>query len=725
VLFHPPVIEFPLMKRLAALSFWTCTSLLLLVMGVRLLWVASRTETGLQTLGQQWRDGPLGWVLGSYEPIHKREPLQQAEFWLPEVDRVLRAHPDDSRLVMGAALTLDNASTGFLSKYLKKIETLPGFGSFPDLDEEGITRAEDAFENQCRKRCLELAAKATELDPANPEWWRLRALLLWRNCPYSSYDEAPRDPNWSDILEQCERHDPGNALYDYLATYFRWEVSVEADIIGGRERLMVSDDVRFQRGIDCFSNGQARPYFEIGDAGFSATAEFLQHTRASLFAHLDIVNSRSIHWRRSLLLRSIWRRQDLRAEERALAGDVEAALALERQNLLLISQFTNASESQAYDQVAMAIRGTTVEMMNTLAQKHKNALTASEIQEIVGLHENAMLEQKVIEQASRELAKGKNQPRVGFHFAAGGATLAPWIIVIVAPALVVLLLLVGLGANMLSRVAADDTLPVVGPLGQTVALLAAIAVTIVAFGLAPAEIISREVQAWFFTVLLILTPIALASWIGWQWLRRRAFRFSLRAMLISVSLLCVLLGFVSFTRPDAESFDGLPFDLSIPVRDWEGLDGNSFGNAIPPDKRWLWAMLQWPAYHGHYLTVAVWAGFVMALYSLKVRTTRRQTAATAWNLRERLGGLFRSLGKPALVLSALALMTYLALAPTIVTHVEQEFQQKIAFARNPDSHWTKVENAVRKVRSNKQLMTKLQQAVQAETRQSADSASEE
>jgi len=662
--------------------------------------------------------------LGNYEPVHKREPPAQAEFWLPEVDRVLRAHPNDSRLVMGAALTLDNAGAEFLSKHLKTIRTIPGIGPIPELEREEIRRAQDAFEKQCRKRCLALAARATELDSANAEWWRLRALLLWRNSLYS-YDEAPRDPNWPTILEQCARHDPGNALYDYLATFFDWEANAEMDFSGGNDRLVVKDAEGLQRGVDCFLSGQSKPYLAVGDAGFSAVAEFLQHTRTPLFVQLEAVNSRSTYLRRSGLLRRVWRWQRLRAHEKASAGDVEGALALERQNLHMISQYTNAGASNAYDQVAMACKVATAETMRTLARKYKDALTASELQEILALHENAMLEQKVIEQASRELAKGKKQPRVAFQFTVAGTTLMVWMIVGVAPALVVVLILAGLGAIILSRVATDDTVPVVRPFGQVVALLAAMCVTFVAFGLAPAGIISRDVQAWFFTVLLMLTPIVPASWVVWHWLRRRAFKFSLRAMLISVSLLCVLFGFVSFTRPDADSFGDFPFDLSIPVRDWEGLDGNSFGKAIPPEKRWFWAMIQWPAYHGHYLTVAVWAGFVVALYSLKVRKMRRQTVAAVWNLSKRLGGLFRSLGKPALVLSALTLMTYFALAPTIVRHVEQEFQQKIAFARDPESHWTKVETAVRKIRSDKNLMAQLQQAVVAEARQSADSDSEE
>jgi hypothetical protein len=694
---------------------------LLLCLSIRLLLLASGTETGLEALHLHWRDATLGWVQGRYKPIHSREPPEQAEFWLREVDRALEAYPDDASMVMGAALVLDSPGTGFLSRYLKKVERIPGFGAFPELDEEGIRRAQDTFENQCKKRCLELAGRPAELDPASVEWWRLRALLLWR-CSFHSYDETPRDPRWISTLQECAEHDPDNALYDYLAAYLYWEASAEMDFSGMNERLVVKDAERFERGINHFERGQAKPYFAVGDDGFPAVAQFLRHTPTPITDHEQIVNSRGIHLRRSLLLRGVWRWQRLRAEEKASAGDVGAALALKRQNLHLIAQYTGAGDSTAYDHVATACKVATTATMRTLADEHRGSVGDSDIKEIVGLQEVCLVEQKVLEHAGRELAKGKIRPRAGLTFAGDGATVAAALVVGAAPSLVVLLLVAGLAATILSRRSVGGDVPVVGPIGQISALLAAITVTIVLFGLAPAEIISRGVQSWVFTVCLILVPILAVSWIGWRWLRRRAFQFSLRAMLIGTLVVSLLLSFVSVIRPDAGSFADFPFDLSVPARGWEGLDAKVLGDAVTTNnERWLWAVFQWAAYYGHYLTLAIWAGLVVALQSLGMKKLQRQTLTASLSLRKRLGGVFRSLARPALVLAAITLVTYLILAPNILKQVEQEFQQKIAFARHPESHWEEVGKAVQKVRSDEELMEQLTEIVKVELSKPADS----
>jgi hypothetical protein len=57
------------------------------------------------------------------------------------------------------------------------------------------------------------------------------------------------------------------------------------------------------------------------------------------------------------------------------------------------------------------------------------------------------------------------------------------------------------------------------------------------------------------------------------------------------------------------------------------------------------------------------------------------------------------LGKPATVVASLLLMAYLAVVPLTIRRAEADFQHKIAFARNPESHWTKLRQAVAAVRA--------------------------
>jgi hypothetical protein len=63
---------------------------------------------------------------------------------------------------------------------------------------------------------------------------------------------------------------------------------------------------------------------------------------------------------------------------------------------------------------------------------------------------------------------------------------------------------------------------------------------------------------------------------------------------------------------------------------------------------------------------------------------------------------------------------YLTAAPTVVRSIEREFQRKIAFARDPQSHWTKVEEAIRKLQWNVQLMRQLNEEVEAEAQNGDD-----
>ncbi|MCU0880527.1 MAG: hypothetical protein MUF06_22375, partial [Pirellulaceae bacterium] len=93
----------------------------------------------------------------------------------------------------------------------------------------------------------------------------------------------------------------------------------------------------------------------------------------------------------------------------------------------------------------------------------------------------------------------------------------------------------------------------------------------------------------------------------------------------------------------------------------------------------------------------------------------RQTGTPgAGSYREGLGAWTRQIGRASLVLSALCLATYLALAPSIVLQVEQNFQEKMAFARNPDEHWRRADLALQAVQNNARRVAELRDQVQSE-----------
>jgi hypothetical protein len=604
---------------------------------------------------------------------------------------------------------LDSPSPEYQGKYLKKIESIPSFGAFPELDREGVKRAELAFQSLCREKALELAAQATELDPANVDWWRLRAILL-TSYPSYSRDESAVVTNWVEILDQCARHDPDNALYDYLAAYFYWESSAVMEPSGSKRQLVVKDAERFDQGVDRFARAQDKRFFAIGDAGFTAVADFLRRTSIPLVDHEQIANSRAIHLRRSLLLRDIWRWQGLRADQTAAAGDIGAALTMKRQNLRLTNQYTSTGPSTAYDDIGLALRLAAAAQLRALADQHEELLSAKELEEIGEWEAGARLARKVTQQAALLMpANQRQQPGTD-----SPTTVVRAMIAVLSLSLAVLLLLVGLVAIVSSRFSTNRSLPKIGALEHALLLAAAFAVTIVVFSLAPSKIIPEPVQAWTLTILVIVTPLLLAAWLAWSWLGRRAFKFSLRTMFLAMFALCLLFGLISITDPNLESFAQLPFALSIPARGWGDLDAASLENVMRSRGNWHRAVIQWTAYYGQYLTVALWATLAAALFRRKLR----HGTATAENhllaFRDGVAAFSSSLCKASLQLAALLLVVHLALMPGVVETVEQETQRKLAFARHPSNHWSEVESAVQRVQSSQDRMDELRAAVKAE-----------
>ena len=147
---------------------------------------------------------------------------------------------------------------------------------------------------------------------------------------------------------------------------------------------------------------------------------------------------------------------------------------------------------------------------------------------------------------------------------------------------------------------------------------------------------------------------------GRYWLRKRNYQFSIRALLILTLMLSLIFSLISVIRLDPNFPPDLPFSWSIPVRGWQGVDAAVYKNAIPANAgEWPWALFQWEAYYGPYLTVALWAVLVAILYRHKLRRAQRRDGTPLPSLRTRLAGLFRSIGRPALAASALVLLAYL------------------------------------------------------------------
>jgi hypothetical protein len=674
-----------------------------------LAWVAGRTETGVQSIGGHWRDATWGWVAGTRVPIANQDPADQAEFWLREAEFVLAAHPDDAELAIGAALVLDTPGPNYAVRYIHEVASVPGRGPFPMYDEAGLKRAEDEFENRCRERCLALAAQGTQCEPDNVAWWRVRALLLQRDSLHS-YDRQPRDSNWQEVLEEAARHDPDNALYDYLAANLYWDESSTWEFIGIEPHLVITDQEKFEQGTRSFERGQAKRHLATGDAGFTAAARFVGQGAIPLVEQYDIVNSRNIYVRRTSLLRGLWKRQDGRADNATAAGDIDLAARLRRENNHLADQYAKADSGHAFDSMAIHFQQDAAAKFLSLVENHPNSFSREEGRKAFAREQDSRLNRYFCEEAGREMARMWPKP--------SAQTLAhePWmavqaVVVSFSPAIAIVLLVVGCGGLAISRMLASRGENDIGPLTHAVLLVGALGTSIVVFGMAPAQVIPQAFQEWTLSALVVVVPIALTAWLFWIWRGRKKIQFSLQSLFAATGILAVLLGLVVNASLHTAAFSQLPFRLSIPARGIDGLSAASAQNLLGGQANSIWVLLQWSAYYGQYLTLGFWGALVAVWLRFRPRRTGTRGAGS---FREGLGMWTRQIGRASLVLSALALAAYLALAPSIVLQVEQQFQEKMAFARNPDEHWRRADLALHAVQNNARRVAELRAQVQSE-----------
>ena len=200
----------------------------IVLLTARLLYQAARLETGWAALATLLQDSLLGGMGAKATPLSFRNPEVQADFWLKEADRILAENPHDAQFALGAAWLLDSPSVNYISRFMDsegRNQLVPNFAGVK-LDRNRIAGAENAHEAKCRDRLLDLAKKAAELAPQEPLYWRSRALLASQMGLYSQ--KAIRVTHPLPIWEECAKHDPDNALYDYLiAEYLLGQASTE------------------------------------------------------------------------------------------------------------------------------------------------------------------------------------------------------------------------------------------------------------------------------------------------------------------------------------------------------------------------------------------------------------------------------------------------------------------------------------------------------------------
>jgi MFS family permease len=674
----------------------------------RLAFVVSQTECGWDAITTQWYNAAFAWTGMTASPVIEREPVEQARYWMAAVERVAQENPDSAALTMGAAWMLDSPSPEFMQHHMRQADVaavMPQLGL--ELDEDSISKGKAQFRRITLEKCINLAARATQLEPDDSRWWRMRALLLFEgDSLWSGQEFAPRTKGWLEVLDDCIAHDGDNALYDYLAALTLWNESASYDwpTTGNDERwiLSVKDKERFDLGTKRFLDGQERKYLAIGEDGFPCIVEFLSTYGVGKQVQSDAAVGRLVTFRQSTLFLHLWRWQQARADAASRNNDAALALATHRQSLLFFDQAILPPETSALNVLTTfaSLRTSVFDALEKLAAKGPSLMPPGEMERVQGRERELRIETATLTAALQELERQNHasNKEVSFPSIAATVTIASSFVLLFAG---VVLLTIGtlLGSS-------SSPLEELGIVRQSLIWLVGCGGTFIVLGMAPAEVISRTTQTRAIIVgiwLVALAIVGLAVWLVAALLRQRKLRFRVTALFGAMTGVAVLAALWPLIAAACSGIVNYPPELWLHARGWNGVDPEVLRSAMRIDSgSWIWATIQWFAFNGLYVGLVL----SLALSGLWLiwLTARRARSSTLnyWTreVRQRWLALSRSLGKTSLYASAWMLFLYLCFAPQFVREAEAQFQSKLSYCRDPLAHWEKIRDAQRAIKAS-------------------------
>lgn len=667
-------------------------ALLILVLAVRFAWIASATETGWETIKLQWYDATVGLFAGPHIPVGSLDPADQATFWLRETERIVADDRENAELAMSAALMLDSPGNGYIYRYMippeRKFKDLPpevlGFIG-PQVDYKALARAVDSFEDRCRERCLALVAKATKLQPEEPRWWRLRAMLLFRGQPFAN-DHGPRDSRWLDLLEQCKVHDPDNALYDYLAAWQLWEEGIDTSSLNPS----IVDRAKFERGIEYFLHGEKKKILAAGGDESALVIELLLHSNIPSIEYEGVTAEKSMLYRLAFMMRDIQRVNSFRAERRERAGDLAGALAVRRQTIHMFDQLDRSGDAIAFDYIPRLFRKSNLSSLQQFLENHPELVPAEELERIEAATKEAEREGKELLEAGKRLAARQNPPNAPFFVAKGllsGAALQSIISLLVIGACAFTT------AKLLGTSHKDDA--PLGAIRHAVVWVVGYLLTFVALGMAPAGIISPAVQEWIAPASLAVLLTLGLGWMFWKIVVQYKSHPIIRTLL-GLALICILLtGMLWISGAIPSRFSEFSWPLHVPPRGWHNFPAGLLQETIAKDHgTWIWAGIQWMKYWGPFVSIGVSLALLALWHCIRFHRTH---SPASHRRRDRWSGLFACLGRSALVAATIWILVYLWIMPNILQISENVYQTKMAQLRNPRAYYESINKTMSEV----------------------------
>ena len=215
--------------------------------------------------------------------------------------------------------------------------------------------------------------------------------------------------------------------------------------------------------------------------------------------------------------------------------------------------------------------------------------------------------------------------------------------------------------------------------------------------MAPADIIPPNVQNWLFAGSIALFFAVVACWVIWTAAVRRKLQFSIRFLFILTLVWAIFLGIL-------KTCDVLPCDfssfhipaLSVPARG-EGVLSISSSNS--PSSPIM------DGGTGHSIngrstrdrTSSL--GIALAILFVWHQLRSSRVCSTTTTSRNRWAGRFACIGRSMLTASALWLLPYLWLMPTILQASENDYQTKMAYLERPREYIDALNKIVAEVRA--------------------------
>jgi hypothetical protein len=756
------------------------------VLGMRMAWRLSVSETGWTPHLEQWANVATSLVGVEHRKVSDRDPAEQATFWLNEVKKIGPAN-DDPELAMGAAWMLDAPQFGFISRHVRKKKGMD-FPGLPaslrrELDDEAIAAMTEEFELLCRKECLANIERAVRLDDANVELRRARALLLFQT-KFMSFDSEPRQDDWLSVLDECARVDPDNALYDYLAALHLWTSSANYGWDDDGYVLNVEDKDRFDEGNARLSAGLGKAHLRFGTAGEGAVFEFLDETSVSRSDYLNAAGSRQIDSRSTNLLLRIMRWESVQSDAEKRAGRFDAAVGAVRRVLAISEQVTEAGNYPSLLTSKLILRQWSFANLEGMHEKHPNLLSADEAASVSKQLAEVQRELHILGEVRRRMA-------VKASTSVSGATVERNLVFVflmaTAQILVILCVALALISSLISALFGrngDGDQVTFGWVRQVVAWLLAVSISFILLGMVPAEIVSRSAQTWMVcgaiwigfasvflglfylfrrrfqlpvgqvavlaivTSLLVIaivhTPkiidlaiaatatlhpilsialillLALTCWAMfhflWKFIKNQ--NLTRRRKLIAVGAVCLItLAAVPAGTALGIMTHNIDAQAWISPTVWEGaqdlhFEAKELQSAMKmDDSLWVWAFIQWQAYHGP--LVAPIIAVVIAMVWHLIRRAGRVEGGLRQILRSQKRNELRRSGKSVagscLVAALMFLALYLGTTPPVADLLDTYDRVHLArIARPATQAWDEIAEITKEIRVDKETMARLQ-----------------